>query len=254
MRAMPLWIILLASLVGCGHGSGAAGSSTAPVAASGATGSWSGRFLAAAPYRSLLVEVGYVAGEAPSESALALLQQRLAERCDKPDGVQVILDAPITSGTTSVYSVPATAALEAANRRHYASGSQAVLYLVYLDGHSDQDTSSSAVLAWTYTGTSIGVFKESIKAASNGLVPPDEVEATVLVHEAGHALGLVNLGAPLRSAHEDTTHAGHCSDERCAVFWQVESSNIRFLLKNGGKLPTDYDTACKEDLHANGGL
>lgn len=68
-----------------------------------------------------------------------------------------------------------------------------MIHVLYLDGGTDQDSGSGSVLGLAYTGTSFALFKQSCDATANLVVSPDEVEATVLVHEVGHLLGLVNL-------------------------------------------------------------
>jgi len=217
---------------GGGGGGGTGGTSGTPVspAASGSVGSWAQRFLAASPYTRL--ELDHVAGRPPSTGALNVLQARLNERCDEPGGIQ---------------------ALEAQARDSYATGDLAVIHLLYLDGGTDQDSSGGSLLGLACTGTSFALLKQTCDATANLLVSPDEVEATVLVHEVGHLLGLVNLGAPLQSPHEDAAHPGHDSTSGCVMFWQVETSNPRQLLMNGGAAPTQFDAACVADLRALGG-
>lgn len=51
------------------------------------------------------------------------------------------------------------------------------------------------------------------------------IEQATLIHEFGHAIGLVNNGVPLASQHQDTAHGAHCTNDRCVMFWQVEGAN-----------------------------
>lgn len=219
---------------------------------SGQVGSWSARFLQGSPYTSLLVEVDYISSEAPTQSALDTLLTRLRAHCNKPNGITLQTRALNVPGRAT-WSVQDTFNLELAQRTTWANGPQAVQYFLYLDGKSDQDTANERVLAWTYTGTSTGIFRESLKAATNALVSLAEVEQSVLVHEMGHNLGLVNLGAPLTSNHEDTQHPNHCTNKACSMFWATESFNLQLIQQNGGAPPSDYGPECESDLKANGG-
>lgn len=237
---------------GCGGSGGGGGASGGGGNVNAAPGVSAHDLLSAAIYSSLVVEVDYVQGQQPSTSALQLLETRLEERCNKPGGVTIVVDDQVPSGGT-VYSVAANKALEAQHRSTFAAGSTAAIYVLYLDGRSDQDANGASVLGWAHGPTSIGIFSESIISASNALVSPAQVEGAVLVHEAGHVLGLVNNGTPMVAAHEDVTHRAHDIDDSCIMHWRIETSNIRDLIINGGSLPTQFDARCVEDLRANGG-
>lgn len=235
---------------GCGSGSGGGGGSGAGLVVS--PGASAQDLLSAATYTSLVVEVDYVQGQQPSTTALQQLQTRLEERCNKPGGVTILVNDQVPSGGT-VYSVADNKALEAQHRSTFTSGTTAAIYVLYLDGQSDQDSGGGRVLGWAHGPTSIGIFRESIVASSNALATTPEVEAAVLVHEAGHVLGLVNNGTPMVSAHEDTAHPAHDVDDDCIMHWQIETSDIRALALNRGSIPTQFDARCVADLQANGG-
>lgn len=261
MHSPPLRTLLAAVTGVCAaalvaHGCGGSSSGSSAGGGGGAvpvsTGVSARDFLSDATYTSLVVEVDHVQGQAPSSSALQLLQTRLQERCNKPGGIAIVVDDAIPSGG-SVYSVAANQALEAQHRDQFASGATAVLYFLYLDGQSDQDTSSGRVLGWAHGPSSIGIFRESIEASANALATAEEVEGAVLVHEAGHVLGLVNNGTPMVSNHEDAAHRAHDVNDDCIMYWLIETSNIRDLVLNLGSLPTQFDAACIADMQANGG-
>jgi hypothetical protein len=48
------------------------------------------------------------------------------------------------------------------------------------------------------------------------------IEQATLVHEFGHAMGLVNNGVPLTSSHQDTQKGHHCINTNCVMYWQNE--------------------------------
>jgi hypothetical protein len=250
------WCALAAALVaplptlfwGCGSST-----HTVPVLPSagegGSVGAKGPDFLTSSTYRSLVVEVAWVSSEAPSDYALGILQTRLQQRCDKPGGITLVNGKTFVS-TQSVWSVADMGPLEAQLRQQHASGTQAAMFVVYLNGASDQDTPDAHVVGMSYSGTSFAIFKDVARRGAP-FVSGGELEATVLVHESGHLFGLVNLGAPLTSGHLDSAHPFHCTNPQCVMFWEAEGSAN--TISTGTKTPDDFDLACLADLRANGG-
>ena len=80
----------------------------------------------------------------------------------------------------------------------------------------------------------IAMFKPVIESTSVGPLGVVEryVEQATLVHEFGHAVGLVNNGLPLTSEHHDAEHGAHCNNEDCVMYYQVEgaSAMVDFVL------------------------
>lgn len=203
-------------------------------------------------YARLIVEIDAVQGHEPDDSALNVLKTRIGERLTKPDGTTVEVRT-FASGQDS-YSVKDLRRLESAHRSHAVEGRTAVLYVLYLDGHSDQDTASGKVLGVHYATTSIAIFKESIR--SSGGLPgvlfgSRDVEEAVLVHEFGHAIGLVNNGVPMVRGHEDGEHPGHSTNEQSVMYWAVE--NTLGLSEFFNSIPDDFDSDDVADLRAAGG-
>lgn len=86
-----------------------------------APGSEAQHFLKSGSYASILIEIDYVAGRKPSQGAVDLLVQRLAERCRKPGGITCVFDDEISSGGVTVWSNSSLKSLEALHRDHYSS-------------------------------------------------------------------------------------------------------------------------------------
>ena len=133
--------------------------------------------------------------------------------------------------------------------------------MVYVAGGSQDDTSDGKVLGAAYHGTSIVMFKGTINAntgggALSGKPPTAFVERAVLVHEFGHAAGLVNLGAPMQAPHEDASHPHHSTNQKSVMYWAVENSAGLVGIVNCITLPNDcgipyqYDDNDKADLRA----
>lgn len=83
----------------------------------------------------------------------------------------------------------------------------------------------------TYT---MAVFKDVIaRSGSTNERIPQYVEQATIIHETGHALGLVNNGLPMKAAHQDSEHGAHCNEPTCVMYWQNEgTSGLRNFVKN----------------------
>lgn len=208
-------------------------------------------FLSGQPYSKLAVEIDYADGQAPRSSAASLLQQRIQERLNKAGGVT--LQQTAFTPTDSSYSVDELRALEAKHRNGQTGGDTIVLYVLYLNGHSDLDTSEGKVLGVHYGRESIAVFKESVDSSSFlGLgFGSEDLEKSVLIHEFGHALGLVNNGVGMVRPHEDADHPKHSSNQDSVMYWAVENTLGLPLLSTTP--PTQFDSDDVADLRAAGG-
>ena len=110
------------------------------------------------------------------------------------------------------------------------------------------------VIGVSITGTTIvAVFKDVVRHM--GQDQDDAVakfaEQSTIIHEIGHAFGLVNSGLPLTSEHQDTQHGAHCNNPRCVMFWQNEGASDmiefarQFMLSGSNVM---YDEACLNDI------
>lgn len=237
-----------APTTGPGGGTSGGGGTTGGAGSQGASGSLAGDYLRDATYTSLQVEVDYVGSTPPTQAALDLLRTRLGERCRKPAGITITLDESLNSSRTT-WSQSDIEAFEATHRDRYSQGSEAVLYVLYLNGGSDQDNGSSRVLGLSYSGSSFCIFKESVDASATLALTSQTIEEAVLVHEAGHNLGLVNNGTPMQTPHQDTANGNHDTDSSCVMHHTIESSLISQLLG----VPNQFGANCVADLQAAGG-
>lgn len=225
----------------------------------GGPGDRAADLVSAKDYPKLLVEIDHPPNAAPHPAALELLKSTLREVTAKTS-IDVDLDPSIPSEPSKRYSFSEIEALEAKHRDHRSSGDTAVLYVVYVAGGSSEDTDEGKVLGAAYRGTSLVMFKGNIRANSGGGPlsgkPTEEVvERAVLVHEFGHAAGLVNLGTKMQRQHEDPEHPGHSSNRNSVMYWAVESSAGLALLCQLGLgsdcgVPYQFDADDKADLRA----
>lgn len=251
----PTLALLLATLVGCGSGSGSS-SSGAPVA--DAPGSASTAILTAETHDALRVRVFYEPGQAPEPAALAFLERRLLERVHKPGGVIVeqasALPAPSQEAARGEAEVRAlTADLPAATQE-----GRYTIDVLYLAGSSSADEHNHEVqLGLSVGARTIAVFAEELRRSTTSRLDSVELEGALLVHEAGHLLGLVGLGLPATAPHADLSRPGHCVNSPCVMnarspFWSGQKIQLGIALTGGG--PPDFCPDCQADLRAGGGL
>lgn len=110
-------------------------------------------------------------------------------------------------------------ALNSAYKQGNTTLSEAHFYIYFLQGNSKN---SNNVIAFNINGTPvIAVFKNVI-TQTGGPIVQRYVEQSTLVHEMGHALGLVNNGIPMKIPHQDVDHGSHTKNANCVMHWQNE--------------------------------
>jgi hypothetical protein len=204
--------------------------------------------LSASKYTSVKIEIQYMPGFQPDAGAVNNLAAFINSLVNKPGGVTVI-QTQIPSAGKTVLSLNEVATIEKNNRTAYTSGSQLGVYFLFTDGNYDQ----ANVLGFAFRNTSMGIFGKTIHDNSGGLGQASrvKVENTVLEHEFGHILGLVDLGSPMQAAHKDAAHGSHCNNTNCLMYYASETTDILGILITGSVPPLDAN--CKADLTANGG-
>lgn len=202
-------------------------------------------------YSKLLVEIDYVNGQQPRAGSVDLLEQRIDERLSKPGGTTVRQTA--FASTRTVYSNDNLKQVEATQRNDRPAGDTMTLYILFLNGHHEKDTSNEKVLGVQYDYSSIAIFKETVDS-SGGLLglsfTAADVERAVLIHELGHAMGLVNNGLKMVHDHEDKDHPKHSNSRDSVMYWAVEST---LGLPGLSTIPTNFDANDIEDIRAGGG-
>jgi len=191
-------------------------------------------------YSKIHIEVNYVTGNSPESDALNLLKQRVQEVTDKST---ITVSQSSFGSTDNSYTLEEILELEDKQRTRFKSGNTFVIHILYLNGeYSDNDQT----LGLAYSGTSFAIFKEKIEDAAFLLISAKDIEKSVIVHEFGHLLGLVNNGYQSPHDHEDPQHPHHSNNEESVMYWAIESQDIGNQLD--GEPPNDFDNYDLDDL------
>lgn len=217
------------------------------------TGTSANEFLSEDEFSEMYLEIVYVEGFKPTETAINNFVSFLESRLNKPGGI-VIEQRAIASPGISAYSVSDVIDIEKEHREKYNSEGQITVFGFFADGEYAENTENSSVLGIAYRNTSFAVFEETIRDFSNDAFAPalSVLETTVINHEFGHLLGLVNAGTTPQSSHQDTEHGKHCTEEDCLMYWTAETGEGLLSMLTGGTVPS-LDSQCIADLQANGG-
>jgi hypothetical protein len=208
----------------------------------GSVGAMSLAYLRSSPARSLVVEIDYVTGFKPAQTATDHLRAVLSRELGKPGGVSVLVDDEIPIQRTA-YTFDQIDGLESRYRSHRSSGDTATMWLIYLNGDLAGDNGTLGV---AFRASEAALFKEQIRGAASPLVDADSIERSVIVHESGHLLGLVNIGYHSKFDHEDPDHPHHSNKRTSVMFWAIEDISIATILRGGP--PDDFDNYDKGDL------
>ena len=206
------------------------------------------QLLSAGTYKSVKVEVQYMAGYAPDAAALNHLQNVLNGHLNKPAGISIVTKE-ISASSSQTLSIDQVRAIEEQNRTVFTSGDQLGVYFLYTNGNFTDNN----VLGVAYRNTSMVLFGKKIHDNSGGIgqASRTKLEATVLEHEFGHILGLVDIGSPMQTNHKDAAHGNHCNNSDCLMYYAAETTDILGFLITGN-IPA-FDANCVADIQANGG-
>ncbi len=210
-------------------------------------------FLTAEEFTSLRIELAYPDGFRPTQQSIDAIIPFLEDRLNKPGGV-IIVENQIISNETPPYTIEEIRSIEDANRTIYNEGDELGLWIFFSDGQAENDSGVNFTLGTAYRNTSLVIYEQTFFEIANqsqtGINIPI-IETSTIRHEFGHLFGLVNLGTPLQSDHEDPNAAHHCIVEGCLMEASVMTS--MFNTDNFEDIP-NFDPLCIQDLQANGGL
>lgn len=214
-------------------------------------GKLANQLLAGDKFSRLEIELVYMSGYRPTNFMLEETVAFLEDYVNKPDGV-IFRQREIPALGQSNYTISDIRELEATHRERYNERAIFTIFLLVVDGYFSQDDEESFALGAAYNSSSMVLFGPRIVENSGGFRRPPltVLETTVVLHELGHLMGLVNNGTAMVHDHEDEEFESHCDNQNCLMYWAVETS--RGLNMMGASLPV-LDENCKKDILANGG-
>lgn len=212
----------------------------------------------AEPFPTLLIEVDYVEGREPSRLALDVLLATLTEVTDKRE---VIIQTPTALPREDPrFSGPrdwSAAELFALRKEFFDAGHPAelgrdgvaFLHVMYLNGRFVDDEVSGV---GAQIGPAVYVFLDRARDLSVGHYgtpnPTREYdERSILIHEVGHALGLVNHGIPMivDRLHNDGRH----SNRPESVMWPgLRGPSFLEIVQDNTWTPYRFDEYDLQDL------
>lgn len=211
--------------------------------------------LSEATYDELVLELAFVNGFKPEPASITALTTFLNERLNKPGGITVVERELPPQEVGFAYSIEEVRQIEDNFRTQFNSGNKIAVFILFVDLDSQANSGNSIVLGTAYRNTSLVMFQKTIQNFSGGINEPSRtaLETAVYEHEFSHILGLVNIGTPLQSSHEDTANRGHCNVADCLMQARLEGGNIADMMGMiSGGVPV-LDAQCIADLRANGG-
>jgi hypothetical protein len=148
-------------------------------------------------------------------------------------------------------------ALASTHRARHDDATTKTYYILFVSGHfADGSGVQPNVLGVSLGDTGVvAMFKDVIRSTDVAVLPNlvRFVEQSTLVHELGHAIGLVDNGVAATSPHVDTAHGAHCTDDRCVMYYLNEGAAdaamfARQVITTGNKIL--FDSKCLADVDA----
>jgi len=207
-------------------------------AANGPPGAAAGFILQPAPARTIVVEVLEEQGAAANRPAL----DRVVADLRRYTGKSVSeVHTRLPGGSASKrWTEPELAALADRSAKVARGPDRFVLRLVFVRG---QNARSGNILAVTFRGDTFAAFPDRYASTGQQLI------TTVIVHELGHLLGLVDLYLDRGRAdtRNDPARGGHSSNPGSVMYYAVDPSLFGSVF---GGASDRFDAQDEQDLAA----
>ncbi|MBA3663282.1 MAG: hypothetical protein H0W61_03615 [Bacteroidetes bacterium] len=209
-------------------------------------------YLSSSIYQKLEVQIVYDKGYPPSPETIASIKTFLESKINKPAGI-TITQKEIQGPSTSRITLENLRNIESLNRSFISNGGTLSMFIYLTNAEYEEPQSDYKTLGVQYGPGGIALFGKSLHNSAGGIGQPSYhvLESSVVLHELGHVVGLVNTGTKMVTAHMDAAHGHHCNNKECLMYFAVETSDIVSNILGGTVPPLDVN--CNNDLKANGG-
>ena len=165
----------------------------------------------------LTIEVVYANGTQPSLSSLAVLEDRIRTYSVDGDNRSIAFTFETFEPDKDVYYSRNLRDLEDEHRVYFNDDNKSALFVLYLNGRF----SISNAVGFAYDDSSFAIFQENIidyLGSTSIPVSLHSYEASILVHEWGHIIGLVNIGytSNVPGRHDDA-HPHHSTSPKSVI-------------------------------------
>ncbi len=167
------------------------------------------------------------------------------------------LDEMTTMGAIDDDNYTAERILELADAHLPAEGVDGVVTYraLWLDGYLEVDgEAQTSILGVSISGTDVIAMFKPVIASTSELEPIAAFsEQAVILHEVGHALGLVNNGVEMVADHQDTENGHHCTNDRCVMYYANEGAEdlaefVQQYAATGDEVI--FDDSCMDDVQS----
>jgi len=195
-------------------------------------------YLSGEQYSRLHVEIDYVQGCKPRPQTLVELRKFLQENLDKPDGIVIVVDPPITKVTARA-SHPRLLALRSIDGppNHSDTDPTAYLHVLFYDStifDEEPTTKLQPHVRLIPYPASVYIDKDYWSFVG------DKAEEGFLLHEIGHVLGLVHT-----LDHGDGVH---CHDPSCIMYPNIRFSFWKWITFQNPIARRNLCEGCRTDL------
>lgn len=200
--------------------------------------------LSSSKYQALELEINYMQAYPLSDVVVNHLTNYLQTYINKPGGIRVYRQV-INNSDKTIFGINDVVALEKKVRTKFTRPGIIAVHIMVLDAEFTEFT----VLGNAYWNTSMSVYGRTIDRYSggNGQVSTDQLFITLIEHEFGHLLGLVDQGTSMVDAHKDVNNGAHCINPYCLMHHVIETTSA-----GAPQIPV-LDNYCVADLRNNGG-
>ncbi len=208
-------------------------------------------------YANILIEMDIVGNADPDPRAVEDFREHLEEVLAKP--VEIIVSHVPSTQPDGLYSVEEIEDLLATHRDHGTGGDRAVIHALLLDGRlDDSSVAGNRELLGTEFSGAIILFQAQIREAARhnavtaaaSMTNIRYLERAVLVHEAGHVIGLVNKGVPMVTPHEHAEYRGHSVNRGSVMHPDIDVASVMDAFEDPRDIPYRFDSNDRADLQA----